>query len=268
MLVFLKLGGSLITDKSTPESAAEETIARLAAEVHEALQARPGLRLVLGHGSGSFGHTAASRYGTRGGVETSEEWSGFAEVSVVAARLNTILLEAFDAVGIPIFRVQPSASARCRAGDIIDMAVEPVRRALEHGLVPLVYGDVAFDEAQGGTIISTEDVLSYLARELQPERVLLAGSYGGVVDLHGDIVHRMTPAALSGLQRALGGSADTDVTGGMAAKVESMLALVEDVAGLRVVIFDGQQPGAVREALLDDDFSRGTRLEADQEPTT
>ena len=80
MLIFLKLGGSLITDKNTPRALRPELLARLMREIAEARAARPGMRIVLGHGSGSFGHVEARRYGTRAGVRTDEDWLRFAEV--------------------------------------------------------------------------------------------------------------------------------------------------------------------------------------------
>ncbi|MEA3340385.1 MAG: uridylate kinase, partial [Chloroflexota bacterium] len=86
-VIFIKLGGSLITDKTRAYTVRREVVARLAEEVHRALDAAPGLRLVIGHGSGSFGHWAAKPYGTRQGVSTPEQWRGYAEVAAAAARL-------------------------------------------------------------------------------------------------------------------------------------------------------------------------------------
>jgi isopentenyl phosphate kinase len=40
-----------------------------------------------------------------------------------------------------------------------------------------------------------------------------------------------------------------DVTGGMARKVESMLALIQHIPKLEALIFSGQQPGLVEKAL-------------------
>lgn len=40
--------------------------------------------------------------------------------------------------------------------------------ALDAGLVPVIHGDVAFDEERGGTVASTEEIFSYLAREMAP----------------------------------------------------------------------------------------------------
>src|SRR5512143_3022207 len=100
-LVFLKWGGSLITDKSRPHTPRLEVLARLAQETAAALVQDPGLRLVLGHGSGSFGHVPARRYGTRSGVYTPEEWRGFTEVWKEAAALDRLVLDALHAAGLP-----------------------------------------------------------------------------------------------------------------------------------------------------------------------
>jgi len=68
-LVFLKLGGSLLTDKTQVEAVQEDALRRVAGEVSRACQDAPHLRLLLGHGSGSFGHVAARQHGTRAGVQ-------------------------------------------------------------------------------------------------------------------------------------------------------------------------------------------------------
>jgi isopentenyl phosphate kinase len=55
MVKFLKLGGSLITDKDKPYTAHRDVIARIAQEVATALQEKSDLHILLGHGSGSLG---------------------------------------------------------------------------------------------------------------------------------------------------------------------------------------------------------------------
>jgi isopentenyl phosphate kinase len=263
MLIFLKLGGSLITDKSRPETARQDTIKRLAQEIKLALDDRPRLQLMVGHGSGSFGHVAANRYHTHLGVEGPDAWRGFAKVSVVAARLNQIVLEELDSAGVPVFRVQPSASAICEGGRLIDLATKPIERALQEGLVPLVHGDVSIDMVQGGTIISTETIFSYLAGKLSPTYILLAGDFEGVWDHNQRVIRHITPDNFKQVQSALGDSAETDVTGGMAAKVSSMMALSESVPGLRVHIFSGKVAGNVQQALSQEICAFGTLIYSD-----
>jgi len=108
-----------------------------------------GVPLLVGHGSGSFGHSAAAKHGTMDGVRTADQWIGFAEVAFVARQLNTLVVDALASAGLPIFAFQPSASARCRDGVLESMEVTPLTLALSEGLVPVVYGDVAFDSVRG-----------------------------------------------------------------------------------------------------------------------
>jgi isopentenyl phosphate kinase len=247
-MIFIKLGGSLITDKHQPRTPRPTVLARLMREIAAARAARPELALVLGHGSGSFGHVEGKTYRTREGVHSAEEWQGFAKVQAAAGLLNYVVLEAARAAGLPVVNFPPSASAICRDGELAALAVAPIRNALEHGLVPVVFGDVAVDEIRGGTIVSTEDVFRFLAPRLQPGRILLAGIEPGV-RTHwpdGDILDKLTPATpLSGVA----GSQAADVTGGMLSKVQEMLALASCMPELEVLIFSGVEPGQVQAAL-------------------
>jgi isopentenyl phosphate kinase len=264
--VFLKLGGSLITDKTRPMFARRRVLARLAREIAEALAARPGLRLLLGHGSGSFGHTVGERYRTREGVHSPEGWRGYAATARAATLLDHLVCDALWEAGVPVLAVPPSASALCRDGVLVHLEVRPIAEALRQGLVPLVYGDVALDEVRGGTIVSTEEVFAYLVPHLRPDRILLAGQVGGVytADPHREptarLLRRLTPAAVREVERGLGTSHGVDVTGGMWAKVQAMARLVEEVPSLQVRIFSGERPGNVRRALLDPQSGLGTVL--------
>ncbi|MCS7056677.1 MAG: isopentenyl phosphate kinase [Thermoflexales bacterium] len=265
-MIFLKLGGSLITDKTRPNTPRLDVIRRLAMEIVDWYRERaPGSapRLLLGHGSGSFGHAAAKRYGTRAGVRNAEGWRGFAEVSVAAARLNRIVADALHEAGLPIVSFCPSASARCVDGRLVYLDVVPIRTALEHGLVPLVMGDVAFDDVRGGTIVSTEEVFAYLADGLPVTHVLLAGEtegvYRGFTAAKEEVpqrpgaalavVPRITPLNWDQVREGVGGSRGADVTGGMASKVRDMLDLVTAHPTVTVRIFSGLVENGISRAL-------------------
>lgn len=249
-LTLLKLGGSLLTDKTRDKATRPDVIARLAREIASADGALSG-RLILGHGSGSFGHTTAKRHGTRNGARTREEWRGFAEVSVAAQQLNRIVADALAEAGVPVFSVAPSASARCDDGMLAHMDLEPIAAALAHGLTPLVMGDVAFDSVRGGTIVSTEEVFAYIAGHMPVSRVLLAGETQGVYASMDDrrVIDEITPASWERISAGVGDSRGADVTGGMAGKVRDMLALTGAHPGLTVRIFSGLTDGVVARAL-------------------
>jgi isopentenyl phosphate kinase len=265
--VFLKLGGSIITDKTQAERARVDVIRRLAGEVRAALDARSDMRLVLGHGSGSFGHVAARKHGTRTGVRDAAGWIGFADVAASAARLNQIVTDIFIEERVPVVSLPPSASARCEDGRLVYLDTAALRAHLNHGLVPLVQGDVALDDARGATIISTEDVFDYLARELEPARVLLAGEVAGVypnADMRGEVVPVITPSTFERYAAGLGGSHGVDVTGGMAAKVAQMIDGVRTRPRLTARIFSAVETGTLKQVLIDPDAPIGTLIQADE----
>lgn len=271
-MIFLKLGGSLITDKTVPNTPRMDVVRRLATEIH-ASRSTLHVPLLLGHGSGSFGHAAGKKYGTRKGVHSAADWRGFAEVSVAAARLNRIVADALHEAGVPVISICPSASARCEDGALVYLDVAPVQAALARGLVPLVMGDVAFDSVRGGTIVSTEEVFAYLAGELPVQSVLLAGETEGVYErfetrsaevteeesaasasfapsrLRVDVIPTITPHNWDAIRGGIGGSRGADVTGGMAGKVRDMLTLVQSHPALTVRIFSGLLDGNVERAV-------------------
>lgn len=260
-MIFLKLGGSLITDKAARERARHQVIERLAGEIREALLAKPETRLLIGHGSGSFGHPAAAQWGTLGGARTNQDWRGFAEVWSAANRLHRIVMDALGGVGLSALSFPPSASAIADRGEIVELAVDPIRRALEAGLLPVVYGDVAFDRSRGATILSTERVLRQLASSLRPKRILLAGIEQGVYadyPAREQLLSELTQAMLPEIR--LETAESTDVTGGMEHKVQEAFKLAHAEGHPEVRIFSGETSGNVQAAVLG--YALGTRIVA------
>jgi isopentenyl phosphate kinase len=183
------------------------------------------------------------------GVHNADQWRGFAQVATVASQLSQLVANTLHQEGVPAWRLQPSASALSHDGVITRLEVAPIAAALDHGIVPLVHGDVALDDVRGGTIISTETIFFYLATRLPVSQILLLGEVEGVYDARGDIIPTITPANFAAIEDALGGSAGTDVTGGMETKVRDMLALVESMPRLTIRIMNGTRPGLLQQTL-------------------
>jgi len=263
-LIFLKLGGSLITDKTQPYTPLLDVMNDLALQIKTALQTHPNLHLVLGHGAGSFGHVPASEYKTRDGLplppkatplrhrprDESEDnyWKGYAEVWYQASSLNRFLMKALHNVGLRTIALPPSASVISTNGQVSAWDTTPIRMALAAGIVPVIFGDTVFDEVRGGTILSTEDLFMYLTRALHPEQILLAGLEAGVwADFpeRTKIIETITPESFDEIKANVGKSAAADVTGGMESKVRQMLDLVDGNPNLRVQIFSGVEPGNI-----------------------
>lgn len=259
-LTFLKLGGSLITEKDKPRTPRAKIIQQIAWEIREAQREIPDLRLIIGHGSGSFGHTTAKKYRTREGVYTLEDWYGFVHVWYDARALNQLVIDALFSAGLPVIAFPPSAIT-FREGKKVQIATQLIQIAIEKGLIPVVQGDVIFDLDQGGTILSTEEVFAELSFHLRPQRILLAGVEEGVwadFPLRHSLVTEISEDTIKSENIQISGSIATDVTGGMVEKVKSMLDLCKRVPGLEVWIFNGLKKGNVLNALRG--FPVGTKI--------
>ena len=157
-LIFLKLGGSLITVKNKPRTVRQDILPRLAGEIAQVWRQRPSLHLLIGHGSGSFGHVPAKKHHTRDGVSTRQDWLGFVEVWKEAAALNHMVMEALHAQGLPAIALPASAGLVSANRKTYQWDIYALYQSLTSGLLPVIYGDVVFDREIGGTIFSTEDL--------------------------------------------------------------------------------------------------------------
>jgi isopentenyl phosphate kinase len=265
-LTLLKLGGSVITDKSGQQAPDMPLIERLAGELQAARQADPQLAVVVGHGSGSFGHPVAARYGIQRGIAPGASWQGFAETAAAALRLNRIVVDALLAASLPALSLQPSATLRSERGSLTHWDVESVQLALARGMLPVVHGDVSFDTAQGAAIISTEQLFRHLALHtaLRPARIILVGEAGVfTADPHSDPsavrIPLITSGSIAPVLSSAGNSHATDVTGGMRSKLELMWSLIEAQPALEVQLI-GPQPGLLARALLGQARGEGTLL--------
>jgi len=276
-LVLLKLGGSLITDKTQPYTPRLDVMENLALQIKTALQSRPSLRIIIGHGAGSFGHVPASEYHTRDGLppratqlmhrerdETEENyWKGFAEVWYQASALNRYVMKSLHKAEVRTMSISPASSVIASNGNVTIWEMTPIRMALSGGIVPVIHGDVVFDEVRGGTILSTEDLFMHLARALNPERLLLAGLEAGVwtdFPARTKLVEKITSRNFEEVKAGVGKAAGADVTGGMESKVKQMLDLVQEVPEMTVQIFAGEGAGNLLRALTGE--TMGTMITA------
>jgi isopentenyl phosphate kinase len=249
--ILIKLGGSLITEKSREETPRSAVIERLAGEIAALSGERPG-SLILGHGSGSFGHVAAQRFGLAQGVRDAGQLPGVPLTQQKAAALHRIVTAALAAAGALPFSIAPSSAAVSDAGRPVSLHDEPLVLALARGLLPVVYGDVVTDRSWGISICSTERLLDFLARRL-PERgiavrrALWLGETDGVYDDTGATIPRIDAGSLAEARKAIGAPAGTDVTGGMLHRVETALGLAR--LGIRSQILNGLRPGILGAAL-------------------
>jgi isopentenyl phosphate kinase len=225
--VVLKLGGSVITDKSG-ECAIDH--ARLH-EVAEELAVRKGSALVLVHGAGSCGHPEARRYRINDGL-TKENVPGVYETHAAVSGLNAAVVDALRNAGVEAIGIHPLDLALAEDGRLVSFETRHIAEMTDHGIVPVLHGDVVMDRLRGSCIVSGDQLVTRLAGALGSRRVGLATDVPGVLQ-DGRVVPRIDRNTAESL--VVGGSGNTDVTGGMRGKIAELLALAD--AGIESHIF-------------------------------
>jgi len=262
-IVLLKLGGSLITDKTRPGVARRAAISRLAQELASAARNPRGPRLVVGHGSGSYGHAAASDGGLTPGSDVRRRLDAISGTQHRAAELHRLVVAALVKAGARPFSFAPSSFLCAANGRIGRPFVEPIFEALELGLLPVVYGDVVLDRKRGAVIVSTEELFLLMAKEAARRRspvghAVWLGETDGVRDEAGGTIARLTAATALRAARRVTGASGVDVTGGMALRLRTAATLAG--AGIASSIIDGRKTGAIAAAVAGR-ASGGTRVD-------
>ena len=252
MLVFIKLAGSLITDNDQAYIARFDVINRIAEEISQALYENSDLKVVIGHGSGSYGHIAAIESGFSEMISIKSQWLGFQRVWKSAHELNNIVIDEFNKSGLPVVSFSPSASVSTDKKIIKEWNIYPIKSALENDLIPVVFGDTIFDHSLGGVILSTEELFIFLIDQLNPDRIILAGKEPGVwanFPEKNNLISKITPENYGGLKKKIKSSSSSDVTGGMHKKVFLMMEAVINNSDLSVEIISGEIPDNINRTL-------------------
>ena len=218
MTTVLKLGGSVVTEKSEPETVAEDRLADLAG----AIGASGVSDLVVVHGGGSFGHPHAAEHGVSA-TDGTRDAAAVRDIADAMERLNDAVVGALADAGVPAVPVHPFSAGHRDADGELHLPTEQVATMLEEGFVPVLHGDVLVHESAGVTIVSGDELVTNLARTLDADRVGLCSTVPGVLDESGDVIPEIS--AYEDVAAVLGESDATDVTGGMAAKVRALLDL-------------------------------------------
>lgn len=252
-LVIVKFGGSAITFKDEFKKANMQVINRLADEVYKSLS---HVDLIIIHGGGSFGHPLAHKYGLVRGFSSDGQLIGLAETRFAMNELNQIIVEALIDAGVPAITIQPSSCVVLSDGLISHFYLEPIKFALKLNCVPVLFGDVVFDEVLGFTILSGDKISSYLALKLNAKRLVFACDVDGVytsdpkVNRNAKFIPVIGADELDGFLKSFSveGGVAFDVTGGIIGKLRELVEPA--LRGVEVLIVNALRPDFVRRAIL------------------
>ncbi|MBP2132110.1 isopentenyl phosphate kinase [Methanomicrobium sp. W14] len=232
-LIILKLGGSVITDKSKKCSVNEERISALSREISQ----RKDIFPVIIHGAGSCGHPEAKEHHLDKGLDQTNR-AGIFITHRAVKRLNNAVVNALRASGVESVGIHPLDACTAKNGRLISFECRPLELLIKNGVVPVLHGDVVMDEDRGACIVSGDQLVSYLACAIHAERIGLATDVPGVLK-DGRVIPVITSASARSLE--INESGNTDVTGGMRGKINELLMLAEN--GIESSIFHVSRTG-------------------------
>lgn len=252
--VFIKLGGSLITDKTRPYTLRRQALKRVAHEIAELRRSEPGTVWFIGNGAGSFGHYAVHQVDW---AAQPDDPTRIAAVRKATGQLNQHVIEAMIEAGIPAITL-PAAAFAHNDGSASVSDSEAIMRYAEMGAVPVVYGDVIQHASKGSSIMPTEEILETLAsawimRGHTIATVIYATSVDGVLDEHGQAYEQLRA---DNSHAKFYGTRGYDISGGMAQKVNAGFQALETCS--HVYILNGLKPGHISQAAQHQ--AVGTRL--------
>ncbi|MFH0885048.1 MAG: isopentenyl phosphate kinase [Candidatus Micrarchaeota archaeon] len=217
----LKIGGSVITDKSGYRKAVPENIGLLAKTV-AGIWKRGARDLVLVHGASSFGHALVIKHGLENGVKNTSQKLGYADTHAACCELSSMLVGALIANGAPAVSIPPAMVLSLKDKRIARFDTKIVNDYLQSGYLPVLFGDMVPDSVLGGYPCSGDQIVSYLGKGA--DMLVLATNVDGVLDDNGSVVPLISRGNFPGISKHLKHTVN-DVTGGMRGKIEELLEL-------------------------------------------
>jgi isopentenyl phosphate kinase len=259
-MMILKLGGSIITEKGakTP-TINNKNLKRISKEIKNALNhlnTNDSNGLIIVHGAGSFGHPFASEYQIGNIISSKEEFEkkkiGFSLTQKWVKKLNSIVCDTLIEEGIPVVSIQPSSFIITRNKRIEVADLDIIKKYLENGFIPVIYGDVVSDleETIKMAVVSGDQIINYLAKNLKTERIILGTDVDGVYNKNPKkYSNAKLISELSSLKdlESLDSTTNIDVTGGMIGKIKELLELAE--IGIKSEIINAEHKNIVQNAL-------------------
>ncbi len=251
-MMLIKLGGSVVTDKSVKTTARQDVILRLAREIASV----PGDKIII-HGGGSFGHIKAKEHGLHLGFNKPEQLQGVCEVQRDMRELNRLIEDALQEAGVPVASIPSGAIAVFDNGQMADFPSNVFAHYLDIGITPITFGDVVVDRSRGISICSGDDIMLRLCRDLKPEKCIFVTKVDGIFTSYPAPEGKGPIPIIKGNHDITFTVEDDDVTGSMQRKLDLMLEMTTYCN--EVAVINGLVEGRVSAALNNEDYI-GTRV--------
>jgi isopentenyl phosphate kinase len=235
IMILMKLGGSIITNKEKPLTPNRNSIRKIATSLKNVNEP-----LIIIHGGGSFGHYWSVKYD----IHTKPERHGAKGVSVVKnsmIELNSIVLESFSESGLKPYCLPPSDFMM---GDKpLTNKVKEIPKIAKAGLTPISYGDVMWHGKNKFYILSGDRIMGILSKLLHPRLAIFVTNVDGV---YSDMKSKKILNEIT-TEKPITSEVSMDVTGGMSRKIKEAFNISKH--GTDVFFVNGNIPKRITNAI-------------------
>ncbi|NVM16803.1 MAG: isopentenyl phosphate kinase family protein [Candidatus Lokiarchaeota archaeon] len=251
-IILLKLGGSLLTEKNRPFSIRKAVVKNAVQQVIDA-----NVKLILIHGGGSFGHPLAKEYNIIKGLDLSipNQILGLVKTHQSMNKFNNFLIDLFLDDQFPVLSIQSSTIFIKNLNKIITNSIDAIETALDLNILPILYGDIILDIGGSFSIISGDQIIFELCKNLKKydiSKVIFTMETDGLyVKDENDsnkykLVEKCKSDELDSLDLADMGQ-KIDVTGGIKGKLDSIKKICK--YGIPVQLINGLEKKYIYKSL-------------------
>ncbi|MCL1810619.1 MAG: isopentenyl phosphate kinase [Methanomassiliicoccaceae archaeon] len=244
-MILIKLGGSVITDKTQYRTFNKDVVRRLCGEIKDS-----GASAIIVHGGGSFGHVLAKEYSLQNGFADPRQIPAVARTQYDMRELDQMVIGELLDADIPAVSVPPGSCFMMDGGKLILDDPEVLFSASRLGIMPVLFGDVVFDRSKGFGICSGDQIMEVLCGLYNPQKVVFVSDVDGLFDKDpktnpdSKLLTEVTSELLAEVSSDIGVD---DVTGGVRAKMEAMLRITSPERDC--ILVNGSVPGRLRSLL-------------------
>ncbi len=255
-ILVLKLGGSLLTDKSTPYTLKEDVLEAVTTEIKECIDLGLIKSLVIVHGVGSFGHPPVLRYNLHKGFKDKEQLISMSKTQQIVNELRKTIATKFLDKGIPINLMHASSMIVGNKMVITNHAFDSLKGFLSLGMVPLIGGDMMYDIGMGFSVCGGDQIAVVLSRVLNAKHLMFATDVPGVYNqdpqsgTNAQLVKELNINDLDQFLKTLDESSKADASGRMRGKLLSLVPITDQIIkGLEVAIFSMNEKDTLKKYL-------------------
>lgn len=240
IMIIIKLGGSIITDKDKPLTANVAAIRRIGQQLKTVKEP-----FIIVHGGGSFGHYWSVKYDMHSRPDRYST-KGVSVVKNSMVELDLIVLEALFKSNLRPYCLPPTDFV---SGDkAVPSKIKHIPSIAKAGLVPVTYGDVMWSGGNKFYILSGDRIMGMLAKILKPRLAIFVTNVDGV---YSDMKRRVLIREITTEEPVIEG-VKMDVTGGMSRKIKEARIIAK--GGTDVFFVNGRAPQRITRAINGKEF--------------